>query len=182
MHGLYPWQSRGGGGGGRDLQRTAQQIVFDDDGSADWLGELEEALLRVCDAHGLEGEEVEGRMPIRLCLEPGRPSPATARGRCDVHRKAKERERFRVRREEARDRNRIYARMRWKMVCKHKLFLTRFASSSTPAVSASPTRSTANTRWRTVGPGTHREPGQHLQALPQETRREQLDRVGEDSS
>ena len=37
-------------------------------------------------------------MPIRLCLERRCPNPATARGRCDEHRKALERERSRRRR------------------------------------------------------------------------------------
>ncbi len=32
-------------------------------------------------------------MPIRLCLEARCPNPATARGRCDEHRKAREAER-----------------------------------------------------------------------------------------
>jgi hypothetical protein len=39
-----------------------KQLVFvDDDGSADWLDELEEDLLaRICDAHGYDLEEFEG--------------------------------------------------------------------------------------------------------------------------
>jgi 5-methylcytosine-specific restriction endonuclease McrA len=62
-------------------------------------------------------------MPIKLCLERGCKQPATARGRCDEHRKALERERSRARRADARDRNRMYARKRWAMFRKHKLFL-----------------------------------------------------------
>jgi 5-methylcytosine-specific restriction enzyme A len=57
-----------------------------------------------------------------LCLEPGCPNPPTSRGRCDKHRRALERERSRVRREKTRERNRMYARRRWAMVRRHKLF------------------------------------------------------------
>ena len=38
-------------------------------------------------------------MPTRLCLEPECPRPATAKGRCDQHRKPIERDRSRARRE-----------------------------------------------------------------------------------
>jgi 5-methylcytosine-specific restriction endonuclease McrA len=62
-------------------------------------------------------------MPIKLCAEPGCPNPATAQGRCDEHRKAKERDRSRVRREQARERNRMYARARWAATGRQKLFL-----------------------------------------------------------
>ena len=62
-------------------------------------------------------------MPIRLCLEPRCPNPATKRGRCDEHRKARERDRSRARREDARDRNRMYASKRWAMFRRRKLFL-----------------------------------------------------------
>ena len=62
-------------------------------------------------------------MPIRLCLEAGCPNPAAGRGRCDFHRKALERDRSRVRREEGRARNRMYASKRWAMFRRHKLFL-----------------------------------------------------------
>lgn len=62
-------------------------------------------------------------MPQRLCLEPRCPNVATARGRCDQHRKAIERNRSRVRRAEARDRNRMYAGKRWELVRRHKLYL-----------------------------------------------------------
>ena len=62
-------------------------------------------------------------MPQRLCLEARCSNVATARGRCDEHRKAQERNRSRVRREEARERNRMYARKRWAMVRRHKLYL-----------------------------------------------------------
>jgi 5-methylcytosine-specific restriction protein A len=61
--------------------------------------------------------------PIRLCLEPRCPNPATGRGRCDKHRKAKERERSRVRRAEGVERNRFYARKRWAMVRRNMLYL-----------------------------------------------------------
>jgi 5-methylcytosine-specific restriction enzyme A len=62
-------------------------------------------------------------MPTKVCLEPGCPNTVTGRGRCDEHRKTRERDRSRVRRQEARDRNRMYARKRWAMFRKHKLFL-----------------------------------------------------------
>jgi 5-methylcytosine-specific restriction protein A len=62
-------------------------------------------------------------MPHRLCLEPRCPNPATARGRCDEHRKTIERDRSRVRRDEVRERNRMYARTKWGNVRRHKLFL-----------------------------------------------------------
>jgi 5-methylcytosine-specific restriction enzyme A len=52
-------------------------------------------------------------MPTRLCLEPRCPNPATARGRCDEHRKAIERERSRRRREAT---SGVYKRKRWEMV------------------------------------------------------------------
>src|SRR5215207_8798548 len=68
-------------------------------------------------------ERAGGRlMPTRLCLEPRCPNPATGRGRCDEHRKAQERERSRVRRAEGVERNRFYARKRWAMTRKAKLF------------------------------------------------------------
>jgi 5-methylcytosine-specific restriction enzyme A len=60
--------------------------------------------------------------PTRLCLEPRCPNPATARGRCDEHRKEQERNRSRSRRADARERNRMYARKRWAMTRKAKLF------------------------------------------------------------
>src|SRR5215204_6494463 len=63
-------------------------------------------------------------MPIAPCLERGCPNYATGRGRCDQHRKAKERDRSRARREDARERNRLYARKRWAMTRKRKLSLT----------------------------------------------------------
>jgi 5-methylcytosine-specific restriction enzyme A len=52
-------------------------------------------------------------VPTRLCLEPRCPNVATARGRCDEHRKAIERERSRRRRETT---NGVYKRKRWEMV------------------------------------------------------------------
>jgi len=61
-------------------------------------------------------------VPTRLCLESRCGNPATARGRCDEHRKAQERERSRVRRAEGVERNRFYARKHWRMVRKAKLF------------------------------------------------------------
>jgi 5-methylcytosine-specific restriction enzyme A len=51
-------------------------------------------------------------MPVRLCLEPRCPNPATSRGRCDAHRKAIERDRSRRRRETT---NGVYKRKRWEM-------------------------------------------------------------------
>jgi 5-methylcytosine-specific restriction protein A len=62
-------------------------------------------------------------MPTRLCLEPRCPNPATARGRCDEHRKARERERSRVRRAEGVERNRFYARKHWRMVRRNMLYI-----------------------------------------------------------
>ena len=61
--------------------------------------------------------------PIRLCAEARCPNQATGRGRCDYHRKQQERERSRARREDARERNRFYARKRWASARRHKLFL-----------------------------------------------------------
>ena len=49
-------------------------------------------------------------MPTRLCLEPRCPNPATGRGRCDLHRKALERERSARRRETTRG---VYKRKKW---------------------------------------------------------------------
>jgi 5-methylcytosine-specific restriction protein A len=60
--------------------------------------------------------------PTRLCLEPGCPNPATSKGRCDEHRKAKERQRSRVRRADGIERNRFYARKHWTIVRRHQLF------------------------------------------------------------
>jgi 5-methylcytosine-specific restriction protein A len=50
--------------------------------------------------------------PIRLCLERGCPRPATARGRCDEHRKRIERERSRARRAAT---NGVYKRRKWEL-------------------------------------------------------------------
>lgn len=61
-------------------------------------------------------------MPHRPCLEVGCPRYATGRGRCDEHRRAKERDRSRARREDARERNRFYARKHWLIVARHKKF------------------------------------------------------------
>jgi 5-methylcytosine-specific restriction enzyme A len=61
-------------------------------------------------------------MPTRLCLAAKCPNPATAKGRCDFHRKLQERERSRVRRQEGRERNRFYARKHWETVRRRKLF------------------------------------------------------------
>ena len=60
--------------------------------------------------------------PIRMCLEPRCPNPATARGRCDEHRKALEAQRSRSRRADVRERNRMYARKRWAVTRKAQLF------------------------------------------------------------
>ena len=62
-------------------------------------------------------------MPVRLCMESRCPNVATGRGRCDFHRKQLERERSRSRRQDAIERNRFYARKRWAMTRRHKLFL-----------------------------------------------------------
>jgi 5-methylcytosine-specific restriction protein A len=61
-------------------------------------------------------------MPTRLCLEPRCPNPATARGRCDEHRKEQERNRSCVCRADAKERNRMYARKRWELTRRSKLF------------------------------------------------------------
>jgi 5-methylcytosine-specific restriction endonuclease McrA len=50
--------------------------------------------------------------PIRLCLEPRCPNPATGRGRCDEHRKPIERERSRRCREAT---NGVYKRRKWEL-------------------------------------------------------------------
>ena len=49
------------------------------------------------------------------------PRPATKRGRCDECRRAKERDRSRARRADARERNRFYARRRWQITRRRKL-------------------------------------------------------------
>jgi 5-methylcytosine-specific restriction enzyme A len=58
-------------------------------------------------------------MPIRLCLESRCPNPATARGRCDAHRKPIERERSRRRREATRG---TYKRKKWETIRRLVLF------------------------------------------------------------
>jgi 5-methylcytosine-specific restriction enzyme A len=65
-------------------------------------------------------------MPVRLCMESRCPNvvrDAGSKGRCDFHYRQLERERSRVRREDAKARNRFYARKRWAMTRKHKLYL-----------------------------------------------------------
>ena len=79
-------------------------------------------------------------------------NPATARGRCDEHRTARERDRSRVRRADAKGRNRMYARKRWAMFRRHKLYLDPLCEPNTTAASGSPTRSTTSPRWRTAAP------------------------------
>jgi 5-methylcytosine-specific restriction protein A len=59
-------------------------------------------------------------MPHTPCLEAGCPNYATARGRCDEHRRELERERSRRRRAERGPR--VYGTKRWQMARKHKLF------------------------------------------------------------
>jgi 5-methylcytosine-specific restriction enzyme A len=61
-------------------------------------------------------------VPIRLCLNPRCPRPATHRGWCAAHRREKDRERARVRREDAADRNRLYASRRWWLLRRAVLF------------------------------------------------------------
>jgi 5-methylcytosine-specific restriction protein A len=63
-----------------------------------------------------------GWLMHKLCLEPGCGNAATSRGRCDEHRRAKERDRSRARRKQARERNRMYAREKWAIVRRRKLF------------------------------------------------------------
>jgi 5-methylcytosine-specific restriction endonuclease McrA len=52
-------------------------------------------------------------MPTRLCLEARCARAATARGRCDEHRKQLERERSRRRRETT---NGVYKRKKWEII------------------------------------------------------------------
>ena len=52
-------------------------------------------------------------MPVKVCAEPTCRNVATARGRCDEHRHELERNRSRVRREDAGARNRMYASAKW---------------------------------------------------------------------
>jgi hypothetical protein len=61
-------------------------------------------------------------MPIRLCNEIGCPNRATARGKCDEHRKAIERERSQQRR--ADNNKKFYDRKRWQITRRHQLFTT----------------------------------------------------------
>jgi 5-methylcytosine-specific restriction endonuclease McrA len=74
------------------------------------------------DSTQAEATAPEGNVitPIRLCVEPRCPSPATARGRCDEHRKALERERSRDRRATAH--KRFYDTKRWKLTARHYRF------------------------------------------------------------
>jgi 5-methylcytosine-specific restriction protein A len=59
----------------------------------------------------------------RICREPGCPNPAGKRGLCDDHRRAYERERSRARRgSDAAERNRFYARKRWRLTARRKRF------------------------------------------------------------
>lgn len=62
-------------------------------------------------------------MPIKLCLEPRCPNEAEIRGRCRAHHRERERGRNRVRTKDGRERNRFYARKRWRMTRRRKLFL-----------------------------------------------------------
>jgi 5-methylcytosine-specific restriction enzyme A len=66
-------------------------------------------------------------MPVRPCLEPGCPNyvrDARSKGRCDEHYRALERNRSRSRREDAKQRNRLYARKKWRMTRRRKLYET----------------------------------------------------------
>jgi 5-methylcytosine-specific restriction protein A len=58
-------------------------------------------------------------MPRSPCLEAGCPNLATARGRCDEHRRERERERSRRRRAERGPR--IYGTKKWQVTRKRKL-------------------------------------------------------------
>ncbi len=60
-------------------------------------------------------------MPVKVCAEPTCRNVATARGRCDEHRHELERNRSRVRREDARARNRMYASAKWHITRKAQL-------------------------------------------------------------
>ena len=63
-------------------------------------------------------------MVHRPCSEPGcgRYADPKGRGKCLEHRRAAERERGRVRRADAKERNRFYARKRWAVVRRAKLY------------------------------------------------------------
>ncbi len=67
--------------------------------------------------------------PVRLCAEPTCGSPATARGRCDEHRKTLERQRSRSRRKDARERNVFYASKAWRMTRRQQLLDHPFCES-----------------------------------------------------
>jgi 5-methylcytosine-specific restriction endonuclease McrA len=62
-------------------------------------------------------------MPVRLCLEPGCPNTATGKGRCDEHRRERERERS-ARRRANPDQARaivVYHSKRWLVLRRHVL-------------------------------------------------------------
>ena len=60
-------------------------------------------------------------MPSRLCLEARCPNPATAKGRCDEHRKAHERGRSRARRDTSH--KSFYDTQKWRMTARHEKHL-----------------------------------------------------------
>jgi 5-methylcytosine-specific restriction enzyme A len=116
-------------------------------------------------------------VPIKLCIESGCPNPATARGRCDEHRKTRERERSRVRRQEARDRNRMYASKQWAIFRRRKLSLNPICELCDQAL--------ATEVHHKVAMGDGGAPYSFANAIStckpchsRETRREQLDRQG----
>lgn len=117
-------------------------------------------------------------MPIRLCLEPRCPNPATARGRCDDHRKAQEAQRSRARRADARERNRMYARKRWAMVRRAKLFANPLCELEHPGCLGIATE--VHHRIAMEDGGAEYEPTNLVSTCKschsRETRREQLER------
>lgn len=119
-------------------------------------------------------------MATRLCAEPRCPNPATGRGRCDAHRKTNERHRSRVRREDARERNRFYARKRWAVTRNHKLFLAPLCELQHPGCEG--IASEVHHRIAMEDGGAEYTLDNLVSACKpchsRETRREQLQRVG----
>jgi 5-methylcytosine-specific restriction protein A len=117
--------------------------------------------------------------PTRLCLESKCPNPATAKGRCDFHRKLQERERSRVRRDEARARNRLYASKHWAMVRRRKLSLNPICELCDVALATEVHHRTA------LEDGGEKFAAENLVSCcrpchSRETRREQIGRVAGD--
>jgi 5-methylcytosine-specific restriction endonuclease McrA len=71
--------------------------------------------------------------PIRLCAQPRCPNPATAKGRCDAHRKALERDRSRARRDTSH--KSFYDTKKWRLAARHKKFLNPICERCDEALS-----------------------------------------------